>query len=124
MLCMRSSASYTFLKRLAPTMEWTWLPICGRIRVRPGTNANANANALISIRERAKEALGSTHLSRVHDGVETGGDDGPTAPEDPVLRMDGRHERRDGQEFGEHRKDRSGSDINDCVEVGLTRVDS
>ena len=36
LLWVRSSGSYTFLKRLAPTMEWTWPPIYIRAQQRRG----------------------------------------------------------------------------------------
>ena len=73
----------------------------------------------IRVRRREK----STHRARVHDRVEACRDDRPAAPEDPVLRVGGRDERGDGQEFGEHREVKTVSaQINDCVEVRLKKV--
>ncbi len=69
-------------------------------------------------------AVESTYLARAHDRVQASGNDRPTTSEDPVLRVGDRHERDDGQEFGEHRKDRYGCLINDCVEVRLKKVGS
>ena len=55
-------------------------------------------------REGGKERLERTYPARVHDRVEACRNDGPTASEDPVLCVGGRHECGDRQEFGEHRE--------------------
>ena len=73
-------------------------------------------------REGGKERLERTYPARVHDRVEACRNDGPTASEDPVFRVCGRHERGNRQEFGEHREGvvkTVPAQINDCVEVRL-----